>query len=245
MKTRVLPATDIANISILPENRMKSALRRKRLGGGSFTYDPVRRNETVILNATASLDEPTLFSSLSRPTNEKIISQVSAVCKNSIERKNCVGIARALLAFYDAENVSAQRKEFASVRISSDTKIRYASPFVIFVDNRPYIMFSDMRRSHFLTNEAMHFVHSINHHLIIEADDDYSEVGVLIGRYLDLGGNTRCLEPRYFNGAPKYSFDELNERLEMVQNYWLEVLREREHKNSEARDFDDGLFKSG
>lgn len=222
---------------------MRKFLRRKKTGGGSFTYDPVRRNEAVLLNANESSERPSLFSFLNRPSDEKILISIARACKNDIEEKNCVGIAKAILAFYNEKKPVSTLEYFRSVRLTASTKARYNSPFLITIDSETYIMFSDMRRSHKLTAQAMKLVHAVNYHSFIVQEPDFENVGVMIANFLAIGGKERFLEPRYFLGEPCYDVQELNERFDAVHKIWVEILKERGKKSS--NEFNDGLFKTG
>ena len=225
MTSRRLPETDIANISVLPERDQYARLKNKRAFRPPHSLEPTRR----CLNSLFGVSTPMFPDATIAP--EDAIKALRSSIKRDQDRAPNLLRARSILNFREACVTEAAAEAMRSHRISIDNSINLTHSLVVEINDRPQIPFIDLRKSGSLSKSARDFVFSMNYHLLIDANPDFAEFGLMILNYWEESASNFGLTPHWFNGVPKYSYEQLTDMIARTYQIWLDVLDERKRSD--------------
>lgn len=157
----------------------------------------------------------------------KVKERLERSCKAGDETTNNLRIAKALHDYAASTNIMGRHHEFFPLAMSMGRKVTFWLPMVLNIDEQPYTLFIDPRRSTGLTELGRRFVFSMMHERIRAADEDFATVNLGIIRFVDHDDGERSV--RLFNavGVQLYSLDELQDMVASTYTIWQEVCEER------------------
>ncbi|TBZ30764.1 type VI toxin-antitoxin system SocB family DNA replication inhibitor toxin [Rhizobium leguminosarum] len=227
MTIPLLPDTDLARIAPLPEDMKRTALRHMRGGFSTFSYRPVRGCFSDLFNI-----QPAMFGPAAATPFEKIKERLARSCKAGDEFANNLRIAKALHVFTSSAGIMARHHDFFPMAMSMGRKVTFWLPMVLAIDEQPYAIFIDPRRSAGLTELGRRFVFSMMHERIRAADEDFAEVNLGIIKFTDHKDGDRSVLLHKAADVSLFSLGELEDMVASTYRIWQEVCEER---TAEAR----------
>ena len=206
MKRRRLPETDIANLAFLPEGQkrrvLESWLEPKESRG---SYDPQRLtmgdavNQQLPLVAEAQLHTPW----------HKLESLVRRRCRGN-EKLLAMNlpVARATHAFASERNLKAYALDARPLNFPHCDPYEFASPLIVTYDEKPRLVFLDLRRTGGLSVHARRVVMSAQDVRVRERYPELRNAGLEIWRYRNT--ELRLIEVTSYENEPLYSYEELS-----------------------------------
>ena len=79
----------------------------------------------------------------------------------------------------------------------------------------------------------------MNYHLIIDAGEEFREFGLVILKYWEESQSNKGMTPYFFDGHPRFSYEQLTEMISLTHSIWMEIL---EGRKQEQADDDGPLF---
>ncbi|ULR44047.1 hypothetical protein [Rhizobium sp. K102] len=228
MTTPLLPDADLARIAPLPDDMKRAALRQMKSGFSTFSYKHVRSCFGDLFNI-----QPAMFGLSEATPYCKIDERLVRGCKAGPELKNNRQIAKALHAFATSRGVIGRHHDFFPLAMGIGRKVSFWLPMVLALEEQPYAVFIDPRRTRGLTQEARRFAFSMMHERIRASDDDFSDINLAIIRFsADDDEGDRAVKLFTDHGVDLYSLDELEDMVASTYRIWQEVNDER---TAEAR----------
>ncbi|CAN7575157.1 type VI toxin-antitoxin system SocB family DNA replication inhibitor toxin [Neorhizobium sp. LjRoot104] len=221
MTIPLLPDTDLARIAPLPAEMKRNALWQMKTGFSTFSYKPVRACFSDIFNI-----QPGMFAAPETPF-EKVKDRLMRACKQGDEFRNNEQIAKALHEYAKDSGISGRHHDFFPLAMGIGRKVSFWLPMVLAIDEKPFAIFIDPRRSRGLTELGRRFVFSMMHERIRAADADFAEVNLGIVRFVDNDENGRSVQTYSDAGVDLYSLDELEMMVAETYRIWQEVHEER------------------
>jgi len=228
MKLRRLPEIDLANIASRPKEDRETLLYRFTKGGGSWSYEPARKQTFNIFHPTNPLGL-----SVPKATLEQIEAEIEKECRRDDQLKSNREVVR-LLYNWSAQNCTRSiERRIPSMAIGSIGTIRYWNNLATMYGNRATFPFLDHRRQNGFSTSGLRFAFSMMHQQIRVADPDFEDAQLLILKFSQAPGQERQIIPITDNGFELYSLDELYERVSETYEIFEKVLREtKRHKKA-------------
>lgn len=227
MTIPLLPDTDLARIAPMSDELKRSALRQMKGGFSTFSYKPVRGCFGDVFNLQIGMLAPV------EPTPwRKIYERLARSCKSGDEVKNNLQIAKALYDYATSSSISGRQHEFFPMAMGFGRKVSLWLPMVLAIEEKPYAIFIDPRRTKGLTELGRRFAFSMMHERIRAADDDFANVNLGIVRFADNDDGSRSVKFFSDEGVDLYELAELEAMVASTYRIWQEVVEERE---AEAR----------
>ena len=223
MTIPLLPDTDLARIAPMPDDQKRAALKQMKGGFSTFSYKHVRACFGDVFNLQIGMFAPV------EPTPwEKINARLVKACKAGDELRNNTQIAKALHDYATSSNIAGRQHEFFPLAMGIGRKIALWLPMVLAIDEKPYAIFIDPRRSKGLTELGRRFVFSMMHERIRAADEDFAAVNLGIIRFADHDDGSRSVKLYSDSDAELYSLDQLESMVASTYRIWQEIVEERE-----------------
>lgn len=233
----LLPDTDLARIAPLSDDMKRSALRRMRAGFPTFSYEHVRRCYGDIFNI-----QPPMFGAAEATPFANVKDRLARYCKAGEEFTNNLRIAKALHDYATSASIKGRHHEFFPMAMSMGRKVTFWLPMVLAIEEQPYTLFIDPRRSTGLTELGRRFVFSMMHERIRAADEDFAAVNLGIIRFVDHDDGERSVRLFDAAGVQLYSIDELQDMVASTYTMWQEVCEERAAETRRKGTGTAGLF---
>ena len=222
MTIPLLPDTDLARIAPMEEDMKRAALRRMRVGFSTFSYKPVRVCFGDILNIQSPM-----FGQFATTPFSRIEKQLARSCKAGDEFKNNLGIAKALHEYAAASRITGRHHDFFPMAMSMGRKVSFWLPMVLAIEEQPYALFIDPRRSTGLTEQGRRFVFSMMHERIRAADEDFASVNLGIMRFAADKDGERLARLYDASATELYCLSDLEDMVASTYRIWREVCEER------------------
>lgn len=174
-----------------------------------------------------------------RPDDTVLLEKLAASLKEPSERAANIRRASALIHFRNSMVEHAMEENYRSYALSLDTYIKLTDPLLLVIGSVAHIPSSDFRKSGRLTARGRDFYFAMNYHLIIDADVVYRTAGLILLDYFEEDKSNFGIHPFFFDGKPKYSFDELSEMVKFTTDLWDEILDE----DKKSKSSDDGAVE--
>ncbi len=230
MTIPLLPDTDLARIAPLSDELKRSALRQMKGGFSTFSYKPVRGCFGDVFNLQVGMLAPV------QPTPwEKIYERLIKACKSGDEITNNLQIAKALHNYATLSNISGRQHEFFPMAMGIGRKVSLWLPMVLAIEERPYAIYIDPRRTKGLTELGRRFTFSMMHERIRAADDDFAHIDLGVIRFFDNDDGSRSVKFYSDEEVELYSLEELEAMVSSTYRIWQEVVEEREADNRRKR----------
>jgi hypothetical protein len=227
VKIRRLPETDLARIAPLSQDAKRRALQQVKFGIPPFSWEPIRRTWSDILNVQPEMFGPTAPTSWAQI--ERLIRQRA---RPGLEYENNIELAGSLYNRAIRDQWRAVSREIYPLSLSVGIKVEFWLPLVLIIDDVPLVPFFDPRRSSLrLTEDGRRFAFSVMNERIRLADPDLAEVGLGVFQFDQVQTQGRVLRLRTDEGVPLYSFDELDQMVAETYKIWEEVLADRDMAN--------------
>lgn len=230
-----LPNTDLANICTMSEKDQRGALERKRQFRPPHSLERTRQNLPTIMGAVDTL--PLGESELDR---DRARQAFAASLKEKDKHPNLLRFD-ALWDFRTQCISRCAKHSFGSHRISVESSINLSDPLLVEIDRKRYVPTSDLRKSGRLVQRARDFVFAMNYHLIIDQEIDFEDCGLVILDYWHDSDSNHGIKPYFFDGNPKYSYEDLTSMIAFTYNLWDEIVNEKRHRETEST-LNIGLF---
>jgi len=219
----LLPDTDLARIAPLSDDAKRSQLTQMRGGFSTFSYKPARSCFGEVFNVQLGMFGPV------EPTPwEKIRERLIRTCKAGDEQKNNLQIAKALHQYATSCKIMGRQHEFFPMAMGAGRKVAFWLPMVLAIEELPYAIFIDPRRTKGLTSVGRRFVFSMMHERIRAADEDFAKVNLGVIRFDDNGDDGRTVRLYSDKDVELYSLDELEAMVSATYRIWHEVCEERQ-----------------
>jgi hypothetical protein len=234
-KIPLLPPSDLARITIRPQDEQRPLLEQVRGAKVPYTYRPLRKHMPDLVQAATPLYRDRIITPWR--TVGKAIVNSSQSMREAIEN---VRLGKLIydLATFGCDEVHAV--DIRGLTLGLDRSMRdiggrltYWSPYVFYRPDGPFIPYFEFRRQRGAESAAARrFVLSMMHHSIREADPDLAEVNVEVVHAA--GKRKRSL--RFFEdrAVEFFDIDQLQEMVEFTYSVWFEVLAERAAKLRKA-----------
>ena len=237
MTMPLLPDTDLARIAPLSDDQKRIALKQMQGGYSTFSYKHVRSCFADICNLQVGMFAPVA------PTPwEKIKERLTKSCKAGDEVRNNVQIAKALHDYAVSSNIAGRQHDFFPLAMGIGRKVSLWLPMVLAIDDKPYAIFIDPRRSKGLTELGRKFAFSMMHERIRAADEDFAHLSLGIVRFTDNDDGSRSVKLHADTGVELYSLDALERMVASTYRIWQEVIEEREAEMRRGRTGTGGLI---
>ncbi|WP_420862436.1 hypothetical protein [Algirhabdus cladophorae] len=224
MTSRRLPETDIANICTLPENEQRFRLSAKRSFVPPYSLEHTRRNLSSLFGVKSPLCPDV------EVDDRKTVEALMRCCKKESEALANANRASAIIDFRDANVGKSVVGAMRSHRVTLDNSICLTHSLALEIGGKGYIPFLDLRKTGNLSSRARDFVFSMNYHLLIDSDPTYENFGLLVLNYWEKSSSENGLTPYFFDGNPKYSYDDLSNMIARTYEIWLDILAERKRQ---------------
>lgn len=239
MSKRQLPVTDLANISTLPVEMQRKRLAAKREFAPPHSLEFTRRNLSMLFGVS----DP-LFPEHPRPSKSDVLENfLNCLPKGGKraqrDREANMLRAKAILDFSESSVSRAAKEPHRSFALAKGTFVRTADPFVLEVDGRACIPSTDLRKSGALTQNGLDFLFSMNFHMILDYDPEFSNFELVHLNYWQDKEGKCGITPQFHSGDPKYSYEELKAMIRQTISIWEELLDAKRRKSS---DDDDGFW---
>ncbi|WGI74532.1 hypothetical protein QC756_01305 [Sinorhizobium meliloti] len=230
MTMPLLPDTDLARIAPLSDELKRSALSQMKGRFSTFSYKHVRACFGDVFNLQIGMFAPV------QPTPwEKIYERLLRTCKPGDELKNNLQIAKALHDYAVSSNIAGRQHDFFPMGMGIGRKVSLWLPMVLAIDEKPYAIFIDPRRTKGLTELGRRFAFSMMHERIRAADEDFSGINLGIIRFFDNNEGGRSVKLYSDEGLELYPLDELEVMVASTYRIWQEVVEEREAETRRKR----------
>lgn len=219
-----LSEIDLARFCAVEDDDMlKHDLRRYNLGGGSWSYDPVRRSKADLLGARIPSLGP-----LPEPTWSVLEKQITRACNRGTHQAgaNCL-VGKTLFDYRTANRWDAVKLEMGFIPLGFGEAVRYWSDVVIDDGMGPLIAFFDHRREGGVHTPAQRrIVNSMQHAWIRERYLDLSSARLAVVRFPSIKDG-RGIDIQFHDDADLLDYDALDAAVRRVYRLWAEVSRER------------------
>lgn len=226
MTIRPLPDIDLARIAPQPNAQKRKSLEFMRSGRPPFSYKPLRSCYDDIFNIQPDLD----FGRAPATSWAVIDAELTKRCRTEVELVHNQRVARGLHDFATSGRVIGRKHEFFPLAMGAGRKVTFWQSMVIAIDEAPYAIFIEPRRTRGLTAEGRRFAFSMMHERIRAADEDFAKVGLAIVRFDNPNENRRAARLYTDNGVTLYTLDELERMVAETYEMWREVCEERERE---------------
>jgi hypothetical protein len=236
-KLQSISPTDLARIAPLSEDRQRIELAKLKKGYPPFTYRHTRLKLADILN----LQVGGLFAG-QKAGWEHIKAALIADCSAGDETTYNLMAAKALYDFAESCAIAGRLESdgFGDMPLGQGHRVSLWEKAVIRYDNRPHIVFIDLRSTKYLTKAGRRFAFSAQHEQIRERDIDLADAGLLILRVEKPVDGVRRAVPHTDSGVELYSYDELNLMTQKTYELWAEIYFGRVEEERRRAAGDDG-----
>lgn len=228
MTKRRLPETDQCNICTLPEADQWVRLAGKKSFIPPHSLEAVRRNMQPLFGVNTAMFPD------AEVEDDQAIAGLHRAIKKPRDLKPNLMRAEAIIDFRRSYVTGAISEAFPSHRISIDTKVQLTHSFAIETDQGRYIPFVDLRKSGSLSARGRDFLFAMNFHLIIDAMSDFEDFGLVILNYWEESALNKGFTPYFFDGKPKYSYDQLADMISRTNEIWNEILEGRRRGDNDS-----------
>lgn len=233
-----IPATDLARIAPLTEDQQHAQLHQHNKGWPPFTYQPTRGMLPGLMNIQigSMFKQPDL-------TLKQVEDGLRRTCKDDSELKYNLMAARALHGFAKKHGIFGRRDDeggFGQMPLGQGHNLVLWENGVVLWEERPHVLFVDLRSTKYLTKQARRFAFSAQHEQIRMRDPNMEGAGLLILRVQKPEDGVRTVIPYTDAGIELYSFDELDQMTRRTYEIWAEVYYGRVEKERQ-RAAGDGL----
>ncbi|MEO0621836.1 MAG: hypothetical protein AAF183_06360 [Pseudomonadota bacterium] len=221
---RPLPDIDLARIAPQRDDQKRRSLEQMKGGRPPFSYRPLRACFDDIFNIQPGLS----FGAADQTPWLQIEASLRRNAKSEIEFEHNARVAKGLYLFGASGRVMGRKHEFFPLSMGVGRKVCFWLPMVIAIEDRPYAIFVEPRRTRGLSVEGRRFAFSMMHERIRAADEDFADIGLAIIRFSDPIEGRRDARHYTDNGIDLHTLDELEAMVASTYEIWREVLEERE-----------------
>ncbi|MCS6626423.1 hypothetical protein N0B44_26225 [Roseibacterium beibuensis] len=219
-----LSEIDLARFCAVEDDDMlRHDLRRYNLGGGSWSYDPVRRSKADLLAARVPALGP-----LPEPTWLQLQKQIIAVCHRGPAQAaaNCL-VGKTLFDYRSEHRWDAVKLDMGFIPLGFGESVRYWSDVVVDDGKGPLVAFFDHRREGGVhTPGHRRIVNSMQHVWIRERHLDLASARLAVIRFPSQKVG-RSIDIQFHEDADLLDYDALDAAVKRVYRLWAEVSRER------------------
>lgn len=224
MRIRRLSEIDLARFCAVDDDEaLRQELRLYNLGGGAWSYDPVRKSKADILSARTPL-----FDAISDTPWSKLSAQITAACvRGKTQEAANLLVAKTLYDYRTANEWDALKFEMGSIPLGFGETARYWSDILIDDGDGPIIAYFDHRRSGGITRDRhRQVVFSMQNVWIRERHLDVSDARLAVIRFPS-SKDLRSVDIHFHDEANLMSYEDLDAAVKRVYRLWAEVSRDR------------------
>lgn len=232
MKTRRLLEVDLARLAPLAADEQRLRMRKLIGGSGRFSFKPMREQFPEVLNS-----QPPMFVPLgAAPVTEfsVIEDRLKKDCRSAEELSFNMLAARMLYSHFRAQDVVSHPYNFGSMALGLERGIQYWVQSFYARGELPVVTFIDPRGGQGLTARARDVVFAAMHAAIRERNPDFANAVLEIiqlpyerrSKSPDSSPTPRALRVHTLDGAPVFTFDEIDRMLTQTLRIWDEVCAE-------------------
>lgn len=222
MKLRRLPETDLANIAPLTRDQKRIMLRSFNSGGGSWSYDPARRQNFNIANPVNPLGLHA-----TAPSIDKIREMVATASHCETQKQSCLEVVNLFHEWYGKNSKMAVERQVRPLPIGTLGQVQYCENFIALIDDRPTAIFLDYRRQKGLSLVGRKFAFSMMDQQIRVGDPDFPNARLLALAFPQRAQHSRRIVDYFDDGVNLFTLPELIALIEETYEIWFEVLNER------------------
>lgn len=225
MRIRRLSEIDLARFcAVEGDEDLRQKLRLYNLGGGPWSYDPVRKSTADILAARTPM-----FDTMAEATWDKLAPQISAACtRGKAQASANLLVGKTLFDHRKVYGWDAVKFEMGSLPLGFGETARYWSDILIDDGNGPIIAYFDHRRTGGITKDRhRQIVFSMQNVWIRERYLDLSDARLAVIRFPS-NKDLRSVDIRLHKELDLLPYEDLDAAVKRVYLLWAEVSRERE-----------------
>ena len=234
--------TDLARIAPLPEYQQRFQLDQLKRGYPPFTYGHTRS----VLSALMNMQDGQLLEHRELSW-EEIEAALCRKCKQGDEIKYNRMAAEALYRFAKKHEILGRRDDdggFGRMPLGQGHDLVLWENGVVRWDNRPHVLFVDLRSTKHLSEHGRRFAFSAQHEQIRQRDPNMAGAGLLILHVRSPVEKKRHVTPYTDAGVDLYSFEELDLMTRRTYELWEEIYFGRVEEERRKASGDIGpLFK--
>ena len=227
MKIRRLNEIDLARFcAITDDDSLRQELRRYNLGGGAWSYDPVRRSIADILNAQIPL-----FTPIAEPSAEQLQSQITRACnRGAVQAEANWLVGKTLLDYRTKYGWRTVKFLMGSMPLGFGESASYWSDVVIDDGGSLIIAYFDQRREGGIQNaQQRRIVHSMQNAWVRDRHLDLSSAKLAVIRFPSQPEG-RAVDIQYHDETNLLQYEDLDAAVKRVYRLWAEVSREKQAK---------------
>lgn len=225
MKIRRLNEIDLARLcAVQDDNALKQDLRRYNMGGGAWSYDPVRRSTADILGAQIPG-----FAPIAQPSEKQLKSQIERASTRGKDQAAANWlVGKTLLDHRLANEWMSAKFEMGFMPLGFGETARYWSDVLIDDGQGPIIAFFDHRREGGIQNaDQRRIVHSMQNAWIRDRHLDLADARLAVIRFPSQG-DERSVDIRFHDESDLLIYEDLDAAVKRVYRLWAEVTREKQ-----------------
>lgn len=229
MKTRPIPDIDLARITVRSKDEQRLHLRQLKFFRPTHTLNPFR----AVLPDLVNLQHPML--GMTARTRWEVIEQAIENSKEGADgiARN-LAVAKALYEFGLQSEIASFEKLVSRWSVGYGYSLAYWNSFYSVWEGLGAHVYFDPRLSHPLGEAGRRFAFSMMHQRLRVDDPDYAELDLVIVSFGRGLGSERTVQVHRATGLTLYSYDQLNEMIDVTYTLWFEELARREAEAKRA-----------
>lgn len=222
MKIRRIPETDLARIAVRPVDEQRIHLRQLKGFKPPHTLNPFRSVVPDILNL-----QHALLGDAGRTTWSRIEEQILKAKESADGIIKNLAVAKALFDFSEQNEIISYAKDVPKWSVGYGNNVAFwGQHYSVWNDEAAFLHF-DPRLTNPMTDQARKFAFSLMNQRLRVDDPDFADVRLGVVRFGRGDGNARTLKVHWLN-EELYSYDQLNEMIDVTYGLWLEELQSRQ-----------------
>ena len=232
MKIRRLNEIDLARFCAINDDEwLRRDLRRYNLGGGAWSYDPVRRSTADVLNAQIPGFPP-----ISEPSAEQVRRQIAGACNRGVVQAEANWlVAKTLREFRKSNGWQSVKFLMGPMPLGFGEVVSYWSDVVIDDGNGLIVPYFDQRREGGIQNSAQRrIVHSMQNAWVRDRHLDLSGARLAVVRFPSVDAD-RAVDIQFHDDSDLLSYEDLDTAVKRVYRLWAEVSRDKRDEDRARR----------
>lgn len=222
-KIRRFSEIDFARfIALAGTPALQNALEKYEMGGGSWSYEPVRNSTADILGAATPLYGP-----IETPPWEVLRRQIEGACKHSEAQVAAnVQVGKVLHSETARLELTAVKFSMGRMPIGAGETVKYWSDVIVADKDGPFVPFFDHRRQYGITKLVQSVVFSMQNLWIRERHPDLADIRLAVVKFPSQG-ISRGMSIDFHTEAELMSYEELDAKARLVYELWAHILAEK------------------
>lgn len=229
MKIRRIPETDLARIAVRSQEEQRLHLRQLRDFRPPHTLNPFRAAVPDIMNV-----QHEMLGKAGRSRWEAIAEGIERSREGADGTARNLAVAKALFDFSEANEIISYDKPTMRWNVGYGHSVVFWNQFYSVWDGAGAFVHFDPRLTHALTSEARRFAFSLMHQRLRVDDPDYAGLDLIIASFGRGEGSSRSVVLHRASEIELFSYDQLNDKIDVTYRLWIEELEQRQEQQRRA-----------